>query len=146
MNAFTRCASRRPTTPCCSPRSHGVLDLVHAQAVSRGEAGVTDPRNLITCIDVDNLAVHDRESERLFNDAGRSWNYCGTSSRHCLETQRASLERTQQPCAGAESANNGRDELTSPRRTADRAKRIALKHVIVDPLAAGRRLRREPLR
>ena len=49
----------------------GVFDLVRAQAVSRGEPGGTDPRNLLTCIDVDNFAVRDRESERLFNDASK---------------------------------------------------------------------------
>jgi hypothetical protein len=48
-----------------------VFDLVHAQAVSRGEPDATDPKNLITRIDLDNLAVQVRGSERLFNDAGK---------------------------------------------------------------------------
>jgi hypothetical protein len=48
----------------------GVFDLVHAQAVSCGELGATDPKNLITCIGVGNCAVQGRDRESLFNDAG----------------------------------------------------------------------------
>jgi hypothetical protein len=40
-------------------------------AVSDNTAGAPEPKNLITCIDVDNPALQEQQGERLFDDAGK---------------------------------------------------------------------------